>query len=500
MKKTNFYVVRNLREYNESGLYLLYDNWDDYGFKTRFTLYYKDSNNKDIQLGSLKIGYNIDCPTGRTFDILPKQFTILSDDFYSVGLDVNYYKKLHKFNSAIFNDNSQSIFESLNDIAYNNELFFKNQDKTVLKTSLLRFLTPHTILNQFNRVANGGVVLTEYDFSFFYKTEPKEIKMNFNIDPFSFINTNIHAIIGENGSGKTHLIKEMIGSLIPDYNNSEFINYPESSSMEINKLPFSKVLVISYSVFDKIGILYKNKFSFNYYVFWGYDEDNVPLDEYFTENFSESLKQITKIQSKKEMWIKAIQILKIDAYSSYQNIENLKYATYQSDSDMEEAKERFSTLSTGHKIILSTITKIIEISQEQTFIIIDEPEAHLHPELLTNYIKALSFILKEINGAAFVATHSPIVIREIPKKNCYIITRYDNDIKLERPKIETYGANINSITNEVFGLQYNSSSYFKQLNKTLEEKMELNEEELLVLGDEALSYYQILRQRNVKEN
>ena len=45
------------------------------------------------------------------------------------------------------------------------------------------------------------------------------------------------------------------------------------------------------------------------------------------------------------------------------------------------------------------IIKIIDIIEEKTLIIIiDEPESHLHPPLLANFIKALSYILKEING------------------------------------------------------------------------------------------------------
>ena len=39
----------------------------------------------------------------------------------------------------------------------------------------------------------------------------------------------------------------------------------------------------------------------------------------------------------------------------------------------------FRRLSSGHKIVLLTITRLIERLQEKSLVLIDEPEAHLHP-------------------------------------------------------------------------------------------------------------------------
>lgn len=45
----------------------------------------------------------------------------------------------------------------------------------------------------------------------------------------------------------------------------------------------------------------------------------------------------------------------------------------------------------------------------------DEPEEHLHPPLVAAFIRALSNLLTYRNGVGIVATHSPVIVQEVPK-------------------------------------------------------------------------------------
>ena len=54
------------------------------------------------------------------------------------------------------------------------------------------------------------------------------------------------------------------------------------------------------------------------------------------------------------------------------------------------ARRIFRKLSSGHKIVLLTITKLVEKVEEKTLILVDEPEAHLHPPVLSAFVRALS--------------------------------------------------------------------------------------------------------------
>ena len=58
-----------------------------------------------------------------------------------------------------------------------------------------------------------------------------------------------------------------------------------------------------------------------------------------------------------------------------------------------ESYKIFNGLSSGHKIVLLTITKLVEMVSEKTLVILDEPELHLHPPLLSSFIRSLSHLL-----------------------------------------------------------------------------------------------------------
>ncbi len=41
-------------------------------------------------------------------------------------------------------------------------------------------------------------------------------------------------------------------------------------------------------------------------------------------------------------------------------------------------------MSSGHAIVLLTVTKLVARVEEKTLVLIDEPESHLHPPLLSH--------------------------------------------------------------------------------------------------------------------
>jgi predicted ATP-dependent endonuclease of OLD family len=66
----------------------------------------------------------------------------------------------------------------------------------------------------------------------------------------------------------------------------------------------------------------------------------------------------------------------------------------------------FNKLSSGHKVVLLTTTRLVETVEERTLVLLDEPEAHLHPPLLAAFVRALSDLLINRNGVAIIATPS----------------------------------------------------------------------------------------------
>ena len=134
------------------------------------------------------------------------KFEKLSPDFYSLGQDISYYININSIDENKDISLTEKILKNLNDISYNNNLYHENINSEVLKTSLLS-VSSLSVTGQFNRVANGGVELTEFNFVYKYKAYDNELSLNYSVDPLSIIPTNIHAIIGRNGSRENVLDK-----------------------------------------------------------------------------------------------------------------------------------------------------------------------------------------------------------------------------------------------------------------------------------------------------
>jgi hypothetical protein len=135
---------------------------------------------------------------------------------------------------------------------------------------------------------------------------------------------------------------------------------------------------------------------------------------------------------------------------------------------VNRARHLYGRLSSGHKIVLLTITRLVETVDERTLVLLDEPEAHLHPPLLAAFVRALSDLLMQRNGVAIIATHSPVVLQEAPRTCVWILQRSGPVVVAERPTLETFGENVGSLTREVFGLEVTRSGFHKLLEGVID--------------------------------
>lgn len=125
-------------------------------------------------------------------------------------------------------------------------------------------------------------------------------------------------------------------------------------------------------------------------------------------------------------------------------------------------------MSSGHAIVLFTITRLVDTVGEKSLVLLDEPEGHLHPPLLSAFLRTLSDLLYIKNGVAIIATHSPVVLQEIPKSCVWKVIRSREVISTQRPEIETFGENLGVLTREVFALEVANSGYHSLLTKSVD--------------------------------
>jgi hypothetical protein len=234
----------------KSRAYLIWDNWNDYSFYTLFGLLYVDENSVKHEIGSIKIGFFGQKELEKKLAV-GDTFESLDPDNFSLGQSDSYYLNLNELGDAIRDE----ILLALKDIAKTTELYERAIEEKVTKVSLLRSISPTSVTGQFRRLAMGLARLTSYSFQFStprIKGKSNKMNISFDVFPDSSPPSNIHVAIGRNGVGKTHLMNNMINSLIgeePDRLNKygEFI--PQVT--ENGEILFANLISVSFSAFDE---------------------------------------------------------------------------------------------------------------------------------------------------------------------------------------------------------------------------------------------------------
>jgi predicted ATP-dependent endonuclease of OLD family len=112
---------------------------------------------------------------------------------------------------------------------------------------------------------------------------------------------------------------------------------------------------------------------------------------------------------------------------------------------------------------------------ERTLVLIDEPEAHLHPPLVMAFVRALSDLLAKRNGVAILATHSPVVVQEVPSSCVTLMFRHGGDVSVERPEIETFAENLGALTRDIFRVQVTESGHHSLIATTVSDSKDIDE-------------------------
>ena len=133
-------------------------------------------------------------------------------------------------------------------------------------------------------------------------------------------------------------------------------------------------------------------------------------------------------------------------------------------------------LSSGQKMYLRFATHFLTTASEGMLILIDEPETHLHPNLITEFMNLLYMVLDATRSIAIIATHSIYVVREIPS-HCVNILNLDDQGKVSTNKVylNTLGANVSSLSNAVFGDSLVQSFTDRIAKNIAESKLSLDE-------------------------
>ncbi|MFI8434429.1 AAA family ATPase [Streptomyces sp. NPDC079020] len=483
------------------GAYLIPDNWNDYGFVTTFELGIQRPGAKPVSIGGVRIAHqdmarNPGDEFWRTNERLPQQFDALGEEYFSLGMRDTYYEALNE----LADETRSTILTSLRDLAhdYSADLLDRVRDLRVYRKSLLRDVTHRDAeLERLHLIARGRRRVVDFHWSYTPTTpagshhDPSTL--DFHASPTSLPPTNVHALIGRNGVGKTSMMRGMALGVAGGE-----IEVAQSAAQTAKFAP--NVVLVSFSAFDD---LLNDPVPSPHFTYIGLRDGSDPrrlkTGADLSEEFANSL-AIARVGARRERWEKVIRTLSypesgfLDDFDG--DLDSL--LTEGSDSRFRAAAiSLFAPLSSGHKIALLTLTRLITEVAERTVVFIDEPEAHLQPPLLSAFVRALSDFLSDLNGMAVVATHSPVVLQEVPASCVYKLRRYGDVLTAERPQVETYGENVSELTHEAFGLEVTATGFYAALADLAERGLSYQEivERFDSLGTEARGLLRVMTLR-----
>lgn len=486
---------------------LTHTTWDDwFTYETEFVVEYIKSSNHTVRLGTIKIAHE----NMERVPNIPDRFEELDDSYYSLGTDSMFYETL--LNVFPLDWDRMVILESLKDVACNKDRLNRVRGKEPFKVSLSRGLSLHQIEGKFHKLATGDPNKTSYSFVYKYAADDstKEIEIKVN-DKSTFLPTNVHAIIGRNGVGKSKLIGRFLKCL--EKKDTDKIKISDNGSNYIGELDsfFNKIISVNFSIFDEKLDIAENYDIIDGLPFISITKDST-LEGYYETKFGEQYKDkyekilekleftndkgkiikldelddkwvgifmvslITCFERKPFLWYTILETLNTDPIFKQHNCKRL-YDTFIEFKDnkneyLKQFYNFFTKLSSGHKIVILSLTKIIEFVDEKVLVVIDEPELYLHPPLLSSYIRCLSILMEKRNGIAILATHSPVVLQELPKNCIYKLERTGDVLRASRPDVETFAQNISTLMYEIFGLESEESGFVKLIDDYVSDQAE----------------------------
>ena len=446
-------------------VYLQHTDWDDwFKFETTYSVLFVDEDGERHRLGETKIGRFGLKPAGRGAGIPgetrhpgpPDEFTKLPRTHFSLAQDPSFYERLSELGAGT----REEVLAGLRDLAYSPAVLERAKNEESTRVSLLRYVPLLTVEEQFTRLAKGGARLTPYNLRYHLKYLRNSPHVTFSVTPNSYPPSNIHVVVGRNGVGKSTFLNNLASFHVKRAGDDRKKAVAEDAEV-------ANLVSVSFSAFDSFEPLTSSQdrtkgLTYHYVGLRIKDDaERIKGPKAIASEMTKSARSCRE-DTRRTRWVRALRLLESDPIFAAAGIADAADGADDA-AFLETLTQTFKRLSSGHKIVLLTITRLVETVAEKSLVLLDEPEAHLHPPLLSAFVRALSDLLIDRNGLAVVATHSPVVLQEVPRECVWKFNRVGDITTVDRPLIETFGENVGTLTNEVFGLEVTSTGYHQML-------------------------------------
>ncbi|WP_339456079.1 AAA family ATPase [Pseudomonas sp. EA_65y_Pfl1_P120] len=423
-------------------LLLARDSWNDYSYYTLFDVQLRVSESSQVDLDELKIMMNgqLEGIENRPFQNLSPGALIskaLLGSICSLSSKKKYYDTL----ATLDMDLARDVLKTLNDASFLLDVKLRFQEQPCFQISLLRDFTARELLDEAGIVFGAEQQLISA-FTAKILLEGASAPHEFYFDFYSKLGAprRMQSIVGLNGVGKTQVMARL--AMLMSRFSKQAMKEKRSALQGddvLNPVPsVYGVVAVSFSAFDEFERptqLQGEEFKYSY---CGLQSHRGRLKN--KEDLLEEIKAtLASLSIEKRDLLKKVlgNLVRVDDLETFIDEPGSNESLYE-------------RLSAGQRLALNCVFHILSKIDRRTLILFDEPELHLHPQLLTGLLSTLSEILESQDSFAIIATHSPLVIQQLPMECVHVLRRDRMTPMVLKPTFQTFGESLSELTKFVF--------------------------------------------------
>lgn len=438
------------------------NTWNDYGFKTLFRVTaHNVVGSKSLEIGDVKIVKKGQTTNDSSYSLLPSSFEKLDGDYCSLGQSLAFYENLSELGHAF----AVEYAEAMNDAALSEVARQKFEGDEAFRVSLLR------TSNALDALENAA--------SLFGRSEPEKVdafevrtklsgadyehRLSFDFRRHNGLPHRISVLVGLNGVGKTALMARLamlitrFESTSKEQKRTAVGQTFEDLGEVVPRPSLYTVVAVSFSAFDDFEIPKTAEGDKYRYVYCGLRRQAGGIRD--VSGIAERVHQLVlEMSHAQRTYLSSILPQIIQRKDVGDLVQN-----------PTRSRALYASLSAGQRIALNIISELIVSVRDRSLVLLDEPEIHLHPQLLSTLMAILGDILTASNSFAIVATHSPIVVQQVPSRSVLVMRRVAGRPLVNKPMIECFGENLTEIVRTVFEAVESDRGYEQVIDRLLEE-------------------------------
>lgn len=316
-------------------------------------------------------------------------------------------------------------------------------------------------------------------------SEPVIVDFDFEPDPI--FDDRACVLIGRNGVGKTQLLRLIVEGMIDRSDGADYEDSPRAEISESSR--FSRTIVFSSVPSDPyrksippwLGIDYE---------YFAVAADPHPLGQAFLQSLLDALRDdgsafgkdgarrtraqllqtsLDQLGMWKHLYVPLRPAMQADDFSLHVDSNGVAYVAL-ADRFNEKQENQLASfidmsgtaivlsdgmeprrLSSGELAMIQFAAQAAASIENGSLLLLDEPETHLHPNYVSQFMDLLQDLLEKTRSVAIIATHSAYVLREVSRRRVTVLSRDEkNMILADRPRMQTFGANIDDLSQFVF--------------------------------------------------